>query len=294
MSWNINIEKTLVLKYYLPMSPKYDKNLDKYLREYQDNPRSRVFAPLAEAYRKSGLIDEAIDICKEGLEYHPNFISGMVALARAYFDKGLYSATIKELEKVVTDVPDNYLAQKLLAQSYSMIGDANNSLKSYKTVLFLNPHDEDAKKIIQEMEGKINKEPEYKEDEYEIPPMPTFEPPKFEHIEDELPEEQIKFEEKPLKEAFTTTQEPLTDEEKIIQELGTMTIAEILESQGQKNKAIEIYRKVLKEEPNNKELRARMERLEEELGIITTKNDDLDTLNSILKNLESYKKLHTR
>ena len=51
------------------MSPKYDPNLEKYLKEYQENPRSRVFAPLAEAYRKSGLIDEAIDICREGLEY---------------------------------------------------------------------------------------------------------------------------------------------------------------------------------------------------------------------------------
>ena len=135
------------------MAPKYDVSLDRYLKEYQANPRSRVFAPLAEAYRKSGLVDEAIDICKEGLEYHPNFISGIVALSRCYFDKGQYTATIKELEKVVSEAPDNFLAQKLLAESYSLVGDAQNALKAYKMVLFLNPRDEDAKKMVLDMES---------------------------------------------------------------------------------------------------------------------------------------------
>ena len=256
------------------MSPKYDPNLEKYLKEYQENPRSKVFAPLAETYRKSGLIDEAIDICREGLEYHPNFTSGLVALARCYFDKALYTAAIKELEKVVSEVPDNYLAQKVLAQSYSMIGDKNNSLKAYKTLLFLNPRDEEIKKIIAEMEGTAEKVPNSflpdehheKEDIY-IPPIPRFEPPQFEHIEAE-DDEELKFQEKPAGMAFKQSNEPKTNkEERILTELSTMTMGELLESQGLTTKAVEVYRKLLELEPDNIILKAKLERLEAQLGV---------------------------
>ena len=272
------------------MSPKYDPNLEKYLKEYQENPRSRVFAPLAEAYRKSGLIDEAIDICREGLEYHPNFTSGIVALARCYFDKALYTAAIKELEKVVSEVPDNYLAQKLLAQSYSMIGDKNNSLKAYKTVLFLNPKDEEAKKIIAEMEGTAEKVPnsflpdehQGKEDYY-IPPVPNFAPPQFEHLDAEE-EEGLKFQEKPANLAFKKEDAPKeADVDKILTELSTMTMGELLEAQGLKQKAAEVYRKLLSLEPSNAVLKAKLSHVEEELGLTELSEKEI-TENEIMEN----------
>jgi len=255
------------------MSPKYDPNLEKYLKEYQENPRSRVFAPLAEAYRKSGLIDEAIDICREGLEYHPNFTSGMVALARCYFDKALYTAAIKELEKVVSEVPDNYLAQKLLAQSYSMVGDKNNSLKAFKTVLFLNPKDEEVKKTIAEMEGTVEKTPNsflpdghQEKDDYYIPPVPDFSPPNFEHLE-AADDEELKFQEKPAGLAFKKGEEKELGEERILTELSTMTMGDLLDAQGLKDKAAEVYRKLLSLEPNNLILKSKLEKIEEELGV---------------------------
>src|SRR3954451_675653 len=93
-----------------------------YLKKYQDDPTSRVFAPLAEAYRKAGLIDEAIDIAREGLKNHPGFVGGRVALARALFEKKEYEQVIEEVKQVVQDVPDNLVAQKLLAESCLMLG----------------------------------------------------------------------------------------------------------------------------------------------------------------------------
>ncbi len=264
------------------MSPKYDPNLEKYLKEYQENPRSRVFAPLAEAYRKSGLIDEAMDICREGLEYHPNFTSGIVALARCYFDKALYTAAIKELEKVVSEVPDNYLAQKLLAQSYSMIGDKNNSLKSYKTVLFLNPKDEESKRVIAEMEGSVEKAPDsflpdehQEKDSYYIPPVPNFDPPEFANLDAEE-EESLKFQEKPANLAFKKEDAPTElDAEKILTELSTMTMGELLESQGLKEKAAEVYRKLLSIDPDNSILKEKLNKVEEELGLTSLSDTEL-------------------
>ena len=60
---------------------KYPPIIYEYLKKYQEDPSSRVFAPLAESYRKAGLADEAIEIAREGLRVHPNFVGGRVALA---------------------------------------------------------------------------------------------------------------------------------------------------------------------------------------------------------------------
>jgi tetratricopeptide (TPR) repeat protein len=125
-----------------------------YLKKYQEDPTSRVFAPLAEAYRKAGLIDEAIEIAREGLRVHPNFVGGRVALARALFDKQLYQEVIAELSGVIQDVPDNLVAQRLLAESYLMLGRIAEALACYKMLLYFAPADMETAQIVQELENQ--------------------------------------------------------------------------------------------------------------------------------------------
>ncbi len=123
-----------------------------FLKKYQENPSSRVFAPLTEAYRRAGLLDEAIEIAREGLRYHPNFMGGRVALARALFDKQNYQGVVDELAPVVDDIPDNLVAQRLLAESYLILGRLVEALGAYKMLLFFAPQDTEAAKIAQELE----------------------------------------------------------------------------------------------------------------------------------------------
>ena len=125
-----------------------------YLKKYQNDPGSRVFAPLAEAYRKAGLIDEAIEISREGLRIHPNFVGGRVALARALFEKEQYSEVISELSQVIQDVPDNLVAQRLLGESCLMLGRVAEALDAYKMLLFFAPQDGDTAKMVQELEAQ--------------------------------------------------------------------------------------------------------------------------------------------
>ncbi len=125
-----------------------------YLRRYQEDPRSRVFAPLAEAYRKAGLIDEAIEIARDGVRIHPHFVGGRVALARALFDKGDYANVVKELEPIVLDSPDNLIAQKLLAESYLILGRVTDALSAYKVLLFFMPGDQEVAGLVQEIEAR--------------------------------------------------------------------------------------------------------------------------------------------
>ncbi|MCC7440055.1 MAG: hypothetical protein IT285_00390 [Bdellovibrionales bacterium] len=127
----------------------------RYLKLFQENPSSRVFAPLAEAYRKAGLVEEALEVAREGLRVHPNFVGGKVALARALFDQRAYSEVVATLEPVIDDVPDNLVAQRLLAESQLMLGNVPKALQAYKMLLYFSPHELDTARIVYELESQL-------------------------------------------------------------------------------------------------------------------------------------------
>ncbi|MSP18384.1 MAG: tetratricopeptide repeat protein [Bdellovibrionales bacterium] len=112
-----------------------------YIRRYQEDPTSRVFAPLAEAYRRLGRLDEAIDICLEGLKHHPEFPGGRVSLARCFFDKKKYVAAKEQLEMVVHISSDNILAQRLLGDCFVELQENEQALHCYKIAVALSPED---------------------------------------------------------------------------------------------------------------------------------------------------------
>lgn len=130
----------------------YSPILYEYLRRYQENPRSRVFAPLAEAYRKAGLPEQALEIAREGLRVHPHFVGGRVALGRALFDLRRHAEVVQELSVVVRDVPDNLAAQRLLAESCLILGRVAEALDAYKMLLYFAPGDAQLAKLVQELE----------------------------------------------------------------------------------------------------------------------------------------------
>src|SRR5262252_6199824 len=136
------------------LPPRHSPLIYDYLKKYQEDPTSRVFAPLAEAYRKAGLLDEAIEIAREGLRIHPTFVGGRVALARCLFDKALYSEVVTELTPVVRDVPDNLVAQRLLAESCLMLGQVAEALGCYKMLLYFSPEDVETAQLVHELEAQ--------------------------------------------------------------------------------------------------------------------------------------------
>jgi tetratricopeptide (TPR) repeat protein len=138
----------------LGSKPPYHPLIYSYLKKYQDDPTSRVFAPLAEAYRKVGLVDEALEIAREGVRIHPGFVGGRVALARALFDKKRYQEVADELTAVVQDVPDNLIAQRLLAEASLILGKIPEALAAYKMLLYFVPHDRETAGIVEELEAR--------------------------------------------------------------------------------------------------------------------------------------------
>jgi tetratricopeptide (TPR) repeat protein len=132
----------------------YHPMIYSYLKRYQEDPTSRIFAPLAEAYRKAGLLDEALEVVRDGLRIHPTFMSGRVALARVLFDKMLYLDVVNELMPIVQDIPDNLVAQRLLAESCLVLGRLAEALSAYKMLLYFSPQDNETAQIVQELEAQ--------------------------------------------------------------------------------------------------------------------------------------------
>jgi tetratricopeptide (TPR) repeat protein len=143
--------------------------MERYQIILEKDPRSQVFAPLAEAYRKMGLIEEAFRICVRGVQYHPGFSGGRIALAKVLLDRDNVPGAAKELEKAIEVSPDNILAHQLLGEIYLAQKDAKLALRSWKMVMFLAPTNERALSAVKKLESLTADE--YEEEIFSMKPL---------------------------------------------------------------------------------------------------------------------------
>ncbi|MCB0379567.1 MAG: tetratricopeptide repeat protein [Bdellovibrionales bacterium] len=131
----------------------YDaKKIEEYQLVLLKNPRSPVFAALAEAYRKMGLLEEALETVTKGLKYNPDFVSGLVAQSKILLDMKMYRQALPILERALQLNPENLLALRLQAFCYTKLKKHSRALKSFKSLLVLNPNDEKAIAFVQKWE----------------------------------------------------------------------------------------------------------------------------------------------
>ena len=136
-------------------SPKKSSLLAKYSLQYERKPRSRVFAPLAETYRKLGMHDEALKILRTGIKYHPDYTLGYIVLAHVYFDKENYEVAYATLRPFISKNLENITLQKLFAGICVSLGYLEEALNTFKCLLLINPRDEDVAKQVKLLEDDL-------------------------------------------------------------------------------------------------------------------------------------------
>ncbi|MGH9551696.1 MAG: tetratricopeptide repeat protein, partial [Terriglobales bacterium] len=94
----------------------YTSEIEKLERRWLENPKGRNFAPLADAYRKAGEIDRAIDLCKSGLERHPDYVSAHIVYGRCLIDQKDDPAATEVFRQVLQLDPENILALRILSE----------------------------------------------------------------------------------------------------------------------------------------------------------------------------------
>jgi tetratricopeptide (TPR) repeat protein len=139
----------------MPMKRNNSALLAKYFAMYKKNPKSKVFAPLAESFRKLGMLDEALKVLREGIRYHPNYALGYIVLAHCYFDQQKYDLTYNTLRPIVGQNTDNVSLQKIFAQACVHLGHLEEALDTYKYLLFLNPRDRFFAEQVKKLEDDL-------------------------------------------------------------------------------------------------------------------------------------------
>jgi pentatricopeptide repeat protein len=124
-------------------SQKKSSLLAKYSLQYEKKPRSRVFAPLAETYRKLGMHDEALKVLRSGIKYHPDYTLGYIVLSHVYFDKENYEVAYSTLRPFILKNLENITLQKLFAEVCMKLDYLEEALNTYKNLLLINPRDEE-------------------------------------------------------------------------------------------------------------------------------------------------------
>ena len=101
-------------------------------RRLELDPGSRLFVALAEEFRKTGRIADALSTLQKGLLAHPNYLSAHVALGRAYLEAGQITEAIATFSKVLVADPGNLVSAKSLADVYLSRGESVEAVKKYK------------------------------------------------------------------------------------------------------------------------------------------------------------------
>src|SRR5512140_2647622 len=96
--------------------------IDELRKKFDENPR-RFFAPLANEYRKSGDLEQAIAICQQHLEEQPSNMNGHIVYGQALFEAGRYAEAKSTFETALSLDPENLIALRHLGDIARADGD---------------------------------------------------------------------------------------------------------------------------------------------------------------------------
>ncbi len=111
-------------------------------KQFAENPR-RVFARLANEYRKSGDLDVAIEICRAHVPLQPTYISGYIVLGQALFERGQPDEARSTFETALSLDPENLIALRQLGDIARASGDLDAARGWYHKLLEVDPQNDD-------------------------------------------------------------------------------------------------------------------------------------------------------
>ena len=224
--------------------------LDELFDRYRLAPDSTIFAPLADACRKAGMVEEALLVCARGVNAHPHYASGHVVHGKCYFDAARSADAEASFRRVLELDGRNLVALKYLGIIRAELGDAAGARRFFEDILALDPDDRDIRRRLQQLGDAAAPVVAATAEPTRVAPAPA---PPDEPVHDLRHVEDDEFEGEPI---------TLRDVSVTSDEIATLTLADIYAAQGHPVKALRIYREVLRRQPNNDELRQKIDALE--------------------------------
>ena len=129
--------------------------IEKLEARFRENPEGRYFAPLADAYRKAGRVDDALMLVQAGLERHPDYLSAHIVLGRCHLDKKDDGAALAAFQQVLTIDAENIIALKSLAEISERIGNALDARRWLMRLLAVDSMNTEAEEDLHRLGGPV-------------------------------------------------------------------------------------------------------------------------------------------
>jgi tetratricopeptide (TPR) repeat protein len=127
------------------------------IRRYEErlarDPGSLVFAPLADAHRKAGRPEEAIRLCREGLERFPDYATARLILAKALADGGEPETALAEVRVILQGNPADAQAHRLAGELERRAGRLPEALAHLRQAAALDPADRESRLLVEVLDG---------------------------------------------------------------------------------------------------------------------------------------------
>lgn len=124
----------------------------------QQNPNSLTFGRVAEALMQQGRLDEAIQLCEEGIRRHPYYVTGHMVLGKCYLQKKLFDQAEKEFKRVLLFDSQYLAAHKHYGDLMREIGWDNTCEMSYRKIMQIDPLDKAVKALVEEFASRAKGE----------------------------------------------------------------------------------------------------------------------------------------
>ncbi|MCL7965353.1 MAG: tetratricopeptide repeat protein [marine benthic group bacterium] len=112
----------------MPFEESAQDEISRFEEQYRKQPESLVFARLADAYRKSGDPQRALEVLEDGILRHPDYLSAHIVRARTFRDLGRTEDARAAFERVIEIDAQNLVAIRGLAEIANETGDPESEI----------------------------------------------------------------------------------------------------------------------------------------------------------------------
>ena len=238
------------------------------LKKFKQDPEGQNFLQFADLLKSHDKVDESLELLINGVLNHPSFSVARVVLSRELLSKGLIEEAWQNLQESPVSLDENLLAQKLKIKLSTLLG-----LEEISRSLFLNIKKDVLDKDILEIKDdisnlgfhlarvnlieKLHLDKKYILDKYKNVFTKDTSSSELSSVSieglDKVEKKSLSgFRVVGLSNAFSSDPESFLNKTAFQAEsINSMTLASIYYKQGHYSKALSIYRKLLKEKPNN-------------------------------------------
>lgn len=117
---------------------------------YARDPQGRAFVPLADAHRRSGNLDQAHEVLRQGLEHHPADSGAYAVLAQVLAQRGDAAGADAAWRRVLDLAPNDAAALRALGVSARDAGRRTEALEHFRRLLTLH-EDVEMERMIAEL-----------------------------------------------------------------------------------------------------------------------------------------------